>query len=458
MKRVRKIGGVLAIVVVLLCSTIATDVGPITKSRAALVVRYFLYVDNDTFEVTKEQYEQTRIRQNDEQALVQYLREILGERLPSSFSTVSGRVVTTTDTSMPSNNSLHEGNTEQSDFVINDGVLIRYQGQAEQVVIPDGVVSISSLAFYNNAKVKTVTIPASVKKIDKYAFFRCTELRYVVFSMENTELAENIIYECDKLTNIVAPKESKAYEYAGKNDLLVTTSSTPQCSVAHTYLLIGDKEKNVVLNNIHSVKWKSSKSKIVTVSKGGTIKAKRKGNATITATANGKKYTYKVTVYDKSVTKRVNQVIKSCIKKNMSNYDKVKAVHNWMIRNVKYDYYRLQTGTIPKISHKAEGALMKKIAVCDGYAHAFQMIMNKLKIPCKFVVGRSQGVGHAWNMVKLAGKWYHVDVTFDDPIVNKSNTNTTPRYNYFLKSSATMSKSHIWKKAKYPKCTSKKYE
>lgn len=428
------------------------------NSKAALVTKYFLYVDDYTYEVTKEQYEEVRSRQYDENALVQYLRDLLGERLPDRFSTVSGRVLVVSDSGQSNSGSGAGQKTEQSDFVIRNGVLTAYRGKAAEVIIPNEVTSISSFAFYGNSAVKSVTIPSSVTTIDKYAFFRCPSLKYVVFAKENTGLAENIIYQCDKLTNIVASKGSSAYQYAKKNDLLVTTTTTPVCNVSHTYLLIGDKEKNTVLNNIYGVKWKSSKNKIVSVSKGGTIKAKKKGKATITATVNGKKCSYKVTVYNKTVSKRVNQIMKSCIKQNMSNYDKVKAVHNWLIRNVKYDYYRLQTGTIPKVSHTAKGALIKKVAVCDGYAHAFQMIMNKLKIPCKFVVGRSQGVGHGWNMVKLGGKWYHVDVTFDDPIVNNSNTNTKPRYTYFLKSSATMSKSHTWKKSKYPKCKSKKYE
>ncbi len=80
----------------------------------------------------------------------------------------------------------------------------------------------------------------------------------------------------------------------------------------------------------------------------------------------------------------------------------------------------------------AKGALLKKVAVCDGYSHAFQMVMRKLKIPCRFVTGSSGGVGHAWNMVKLSGKWYHIDVTFDDPIINGTNTNKIPYYTYFF--------------------------
>ena len=86
------------------------------------------------------------------------------------------------------------------------------------------------------------------------------------------------------------------------------------------------------------------------------------------------------------------------------------------------------------------------------------MVMRKLRIPCRFVVGSSDGVGHGWNMVKLNNKWYHVDVTYDDPIINGSNKNKTPRYTYFLKSSSVMKKTHKWVKSKYPKCTSKKYD
>lgn len=44
----------------------------------------------------------------------------------------------------------------------------------------------------------------------------------------------------------------------------------------------------------------------------------------------------------------------------MTNYQKVQAVHNWMIRNVKYDYYSLKRGYVPSVSHTAKGALLKK--------------------------------------------------------------------------------------------------
>lgn len=455
MIRLRKIGVVLFLLVSL-TGGIVGNTGYTLTSQAAEVTRYYIYLDQTGYEVTKEQYEQVYSNQNDQQALLQCLRQILGDRMPASFSVVYGRVVTSDDgqtASIPPTTTV----SDLSDYVIQDGVLVSYKGTSATVQVPSGVTRISSLAFYNNSNVKAVILPSSVTSVEKYAFANCSSLKYIVFPKETVSFESKIIYQCNKLTNIVAPKGSKAYRYAQNNNLVVTTGKTTKLSQAHCYLLVGDSQKNVLYNNISSVTWKSSKKSVVTVSSGGTLKAKKKGTATVTATAGGKEYTCKVTVYTKNVDMRVDQVIRSVIRKDMTRYEKVKAVHNWMIRNVKYDYYRLKQGYIPRVSHTAKGALVKKVAVCDGYAHAFQMIMKKLKIPCRFVVGSSGGVGHAWNMVKLGGKWYHVDVTFDDPIINGRNTNTTPYYTYFLKSSSVMKKSHNWVKSKYPKCTSKKY-
>lgn len=429
-----------------------------TWSQAATVTRYYISLDGTSFEVSKQDYEMIYNNQSDKETLLQCLKRILGDRMPESVSVVSGKVVTTSDGTSDQFGTSLPVTSASTDFVIQNGELISYQGSSTVVTVPDTVTSIGSLAFYNNAKVKAVILPSSVVSVSKYAFAYCPALKYVVFPKETVTFGSDVIYKCTKLTNIAAPKSSKAYQYAQDNDITVTTGSSTMFHMSHSYLLMGDSEKNVLLNNVYSVKWKSSKKSVVTVSSAGKIKAKKNGSATITATANGKKYTYKVTVYKKTQKNRVNQIIKSTIQKSMSNYDKVKAVHDWMVQNVKYDYYRLLSGNIPNVSHTAKGALIRKVAVCDGYAHAFQKVMNKLKIPCRFVVGRSGGVGHAWNMVKLGGKWYHVDVTFDDPIINNTNTNTTPYYTYFLKSTSVMKKSHSWLKSKYPACTSKKYD
>ncbi len=436
-----------------------------TEAASAADTHYYIYLDDARYEVTQEQYAKIYLLRDNQADMIKYLRTILGNRMPERFSQISGKIVTTgtasgvggEDLINPSENPNH-ARMENGFLITNDGTLVSYSGSDTIVTVPSSVKVINPLAFNGNKTVKAIILPSSVTSADDFAFYQCPSLRYIVFTKNVSYIGSRMISQCNKLTNLVAPKNSKAYKYAVKNDIPVTTSAKPQFQNPANYLLTGDSDKQILLNNIYSVKWKSSKKKVAKVSSSGKVKAKKTGKATITATANGKKYKYKVTVLKKTEKNRVKQIIKVSVKKDMTKYEKIKAVHNWFIKNVKYDYYHYLSGNVPMVSHTAKGALLKKVAVCDGYAYAFQKVMKKLGIGCKFVVGTGGGGGHAWNMVKTGGKWYHVDVTFDDPIVNRSNANTTPYYTYFMKSSSVMKKTHSWKTGQYPKCTSKKYD
>lgn len=83
-----------------------------------------------------------------------------------------------------------------------------------------------------------------------------------------------------------------------------------------------------------------------------------------------------------------------------SDYEKVKAAHDYLILNCEYS--TLKDG--------AYNALFKGRANCNGYALAFQRIMDELGIPCLYLTGDD----HAWNAVCLDGQWYNMDVTWDD--------------------------------------------
>lgn len=128
-----------------------------------------------------------------------------------------------------------------------------------------------------------------------------------------------------------------------------------------------------------------------------------------------------------------------------STYDKILQVHNYLIDNVTYD----ASSDDIEISHTLYGALINRVAVCDGYAKAFKYILDDLGISCVEVCGiaqNSSGVteSHAWNDVLLDGKWYAIDVTWDDPIIIGGNGKLTNelRYSYFLKGSDSFYSSH----------------
>lgn len=118
-----------------------------------------------------------------------------------------------------------------------------------------------------------------------------------------------------------------------------------------------------------------------------------------------------------------------------TTYQKVKFVHDWIIKNVDYDKEsEPSNGT-------AYGSLVLKKAVCEGYAVGFKYLLDALKIPCVVVFGdaeNSQGdkESHAWNYVKMNdGNWYGVDTTWDDPIIIGAGSGIVPdkiKYANFL--------------------------
>lgn len=100
---------------------------------------------------------------------------------------------------------------------------------------------------------------------------------------------------------------------------------------------------------------------------------------------------------------------------NMSQYEQALAVHDYIILHCEYDEENYENGITSGNSHSSYGAMVEKMAVCDGYAKAYQYIMrNKLGIPCYVVTSAS--MGHAWSLVQIDGNWYHVDLTWDDPV------------------------------------------
>lgn len=106
----------------------------------------------------------------------------------------------------------------------------------------------------------------------------------------------------------------------------------------------------------------------------------------------------------------------SVVTPQMSDMEKIIAIHEYLVLDCEYDYARLNAGTL-KVSHpdayNAYGVLVDKQAVCNGYALAYMYLMNKLGIHT--VIVSSEQVNHAWNMVYLDGYWYEIDCTWDDP-------------------------------------------
>jgi|GEM_PF-5340709 len=87
------------------------------------------------------------------------------------------------------------------EFVIINNILIDYNGSEANVVVPEGVVAISS-AFSDNAAIKTVTLPKSLTKIGHSSFFRCSNLESIVVPASVTVIENHAFYSCSSLQSI----------------------------------------------------------------------------------------------------------------------------------------------------------------------------------------------------------------------------------------------------------------
>lgn|GEM_PF-5079661 len=132
------------------------------------------------------------------------------------------------------------------------------------------------------------------------------------------------------------------------------------------------------------------------------------------------------------------QRILSHVKDSMSDIEKALVVHDYITSHYEYDYENYVNDTIPEESYTMYGLLTKKTGVCQAYASTYAYIMNDLLgIDC-IMVG-SWEMDHAWNMIKIDNKWYHVDTTWDDPVPDSFGSSG---HNYFLLSDQGIARDH----------------
>lgn len=139
-----------------------------------------------------------------------------------------------------------------------------------------------------------------------------------------------------------------------------------------------------------------------------------------------------------------------------SDYEKALAAHDYIVKNCTYNKVAIDNGTLYDDDFSAYGVLLKKMAVCEGYAKAFKLLMDIAGIECIIVTGTvgESNTPHAWNMVKLDNEWYHIDVTYDDPYPETKQV----VYLYFGITDEIIEKDHTWNINTTPEAKSDEYD
>lgn len=146
------------------------------------------------------------------------------------------------------------------------------------------------------------------------------------------------------------------------------------------------------------------------------------------------------------------EIIKVLIKPSMSDLEKEKAIHDYVVLNTKFDYDNYSKNTAPPHDYDAYGILINGTGVCEGYAETVKLLLNMAGINCVVVSGEANNgtwQSHAWNIVKIDGKYYELDTTWDDSVPDIIGY---VRYDYFNVNDSQMAKDHNWDRSKYPKC------
>ena len=123
----------------------------------------------------------------------------------------------------------------------------------------------------------------------------------------------------------------------------------------------------------------------------------------------------------------------------MTDEEIVLAYHEYLTSTVAYAYAAYLQGSLGG-AHEYDmyGALVNHSSVCQGYAESMFYLLKKAGLSC--AIASSQNINHAWNIVKVNGKWYHVDATWDDPVWDMPGRSN---HDYFLVSFDTMNKNTL---------------
>ena len=146
-----------------------------------------------------------------------------------------------------------------------------------------------------------------------------------------------------------------------------------------------------------------------------------------------------LTSQEEAVLQQLEQRTRSLLRAGMSSLDKVVVLHDALVQGSRYD--ARAGGNIADLLTKGCGS-------CEAYSAALCVMLEIAGVPSRVVTGTADGP-HAWNLVQLGQEWYHVDATWDDPVIGNGSRQELS-HAYFCLSDAEIARTHSWNRAAYP--------
>ena len=282
-----------------------------------------------------------------------------------------------------------------------------------------------------------------IKKIIKIVFYvLCFTLLIFYKDTINKYIIENYVYEKNTtkyISNEYAKKEN--FDYVQITDDFKANSREELLNIIYTILDSGAKEFTFYCDEDYfncqtDIEFISNSTDFLTTLN-NFIHPFNSYNKLYISTNNLGKVSITIDrLYNDEEIAYINTTIENIkneiLTDDMNSTDKIKAFHDYIIDATTYDNERaeniknniyINNGLD---SHKASGVLKNKIALCSGYTDVMAVFLNQIGIK-NFKISNES---HIWNALNLNNNWYHLDLTWDDPVT--SNGQNIIIYDFFI--------------------------
>ena len=151
------------------------------------------------------------------------------------------------------------------------------------------------------------------------------------------------------------------------------------------------------------------------------------------------------------IAERVNdfrsriQTILDTVPADATDLELEKFIHDYLVDNIEYYNGTISFDAVPLPDYmNVYGGLTEKIGICQTYTKLMQYLCLQVGVNASQISGFSaDGEAHMWNVVEIDDMWYHLDVTWDDPVIAEDNGESYRYYNYFNLTEDEILKDHI---------------
>ena len=244
-------------------------------------------------------------------------------------------------------------------------------------------------------------------------------------------ITDNIIYKgSNKILTYNEYYLDNDYLYVQNTDINTVTTKQEILNVFYSIINSGDDSFTFYCNYdncLNEVKEIIDKQEVVANINNFVHPYNSFSTINIDVTASGKVTVKIKKVYNEKEIEYINNYIDSFILSNindsMSNKEKIKIFHDYIVNNTIYDEDSKNK------AYTAYDLITTGKSICGGYSDIISIYLNKLGITNYKVTSEN----HIWNLIKLDNDWYHLDATWDDPVASDGNQYLI--HNFFLISS-----------------------